>query len=86
MFHPVIVRKRQRRGNGVDEIVVSLYANGLTTEEINAHFAQIYDAPVRKAAIYRIMDAVIEEMQTRDLRPLNEEYAAVFVETIREDP
>lgn len=32
------------------------------------------------------MDAVIEEMQTRDLRPLNEEYAAVFVDAIREDP
>jgi len=40
-FEPVIVKKRQRRLNGVDEIVLSLYAHGLTTSEISAHFAQI---------------------------------------------
>ena len=38
-FEPVIVRKRQRRLNGVDEVVLSLYAKGLTTGEISAHFA-----------------------------------------------
>jgi len=38
-FEPVIVKKRQKRLNGVDEIVLSLYANGLTTGEISAHFA-----------------------------------------------
>ena len=50
-FEPVIVRKRQRRLNGVDEIVLSLYANGLTTGEISAHFAQIYGASVSKETI-----------------------------------
>jgi transposase-like protein len=41
-FEPQIVRKRQRRLTGVDEMVLSLYAKGLTTGEISAHFAQIY--------------------------------------------
>ena len=41
-FEPQIVRKRQRRLSGVDEIVLSLYAKGLTTGEISAHFAEIY--------------------------------------------
>lgn len=41
-FEPVIVKKRQRRLNGVDEIVLSLYANGLTTGEISAHFADLW--------------------------------------------
>ena len=50
-FEPVIVKKRQRRLNGVDEIVLSLYANGLTTGEISAHFAQIYGASVSKETV-----------------------------------
>jgi transposase-like protein len=41
-FEPVIVKKRQRRLDGVDEMVLSLYAKGLTTGEISAHFAEIY--------------------------------------------
>ena len=57
-FEPVIVKKRQRRLNGVDEIVLSLYANGLTTGEISAHFAQIYGAQVSKETISRITDKV----------------------------
>ena len=43
-FEPQIVKKRQRRLNGVEEIVLSLYAKGLTTGEISAHFAEIYGA------------------------------------------
>jgi len=45
-FEPVIVRKRQRRLTDVDEVVPSLYAKGLTTGEISAHFDQIYGAAV----------------------------------------
>ena len=41
-FVPQIVKKRQRQLSGVDEIVLSLYAKGLTTGEISAHFAEIY--------------------------------------------
>src|ERR1700760_1188166 len=53
-FEPQIVRKRQRRLSGVDEIVLSLYAKGLTTGEISAHFAEIYGASVSKETISRI--------------------------------
>lgn len=55
-FEPVIVKKRQRRLNGVDEIVLSLYTNGLTTGEIGAHFAQVYGPSVSKETISRITD------------------------------
>src|SRR4029453_8246169 len=61
-FEPQIVRKRQRRLSGVDEIVLSLYAKGLTTGEISAHFDEIYGASVSKETISRITDKVIEEM------------------------
>ena len=81
-FEPVIVKKRQRRLNGVDEIVLSLYANGLTTGEISAHFAQIYGASVSKETVSRITDKVIEEMATWQARPLEAVYAAIFIDAI----
>jgi transposase-like protein len=81
-FEPVIVKKRQRRLGEVDEIVLSLYARGLTTGEISAHFAQIYGASVSKETVSRITDKVIEEMQAWASRPLDEVYAAIFIDAI----
>src|SRR5690349_9522777 len=81
-FEPQIVKKRQRRLTGVDEIVLSLYAKGLTTGEISAHFAEIYGASVSKETISRITDRVVEEMQAWQSRPLDEIYAAVFIDAI----
>jgi len=81
-FEPVIVRKRQRRLTDVDEVVLSLYAKGLTTGEISAHFEQIYGAAVSKDTISRITDKVLEEMQAWSNRPLEAVYAAVFIDAI----
>ena len=81
-FEPQIVRKRQRRLNGVDEIVLSLYAKGLTTGEISSHFAEIYGASVSKETISRITDKVIEEMQSWQARPLDPVYVAIFIDAI----
>lgn len=61
-FEPRIVKKRQRRLDGVDQIVLSLTARGLTTGEVAAHFADVYDAQVSKDTISRITDKVIGEM------------------------
>ena len=69
-FEPVIVAKRQRRLSGIDAIVLSLYARGLTTGDIAAHFAEIYGAQVSKDTISRITDRVVEEMQAWTSRPL----------------
>jgi putative transposase len=81
-FEPVIVRKRQRRLSDVDEIVLSLYAKGLTTGEISAHFEQIYGASVSRDTVSRITDRVIEEMQSWSGRPLEAVYAAIFIDAI----
>ena len=69
-FDPVIVKKRQRRLSDVDAVVLSLYAKGLTTGEISAHFAEVYGASVSKDTVSRITDRVIEEMQAWWARPL----------------
>ena len=81
-FEPVIVRKRQRRLTDVDAVVLSLYARGLTTGEISAHFAEIYGASVSKDTVSRITDRVIEDMQAWASRPLQRVYAAIFIDAI----
>ncbi len=81
-FTPQIIKKRQRRLTGVDEIVLSLYAKGLTTGEISAHFAEIYGASVSRETVSRITDKVIEEMNDWSVRPLDAVYAAVFIDAI----
>jgi putative transposase len=81
-FDPVIVRKRQRRLNGIDQLVLSLTARGLTTGEIAAHFAEVYGAKVSKDTISRITDKVVEEMSSWQARPLDRVYPVVFVDAI----
>ncbi|WP_410627329.1 IS256 family transposase [Amycolatopsis sp. cmx-8-4] len=81
-FEPQIVKKRQRRLTDVDEIVLSLYAKGMTTGEISAHFAEIYGASVSKETISRITDQVVAEMNDWASRPLEVVYAAVFIDAI----
>lgn len=70
-FQPKIVRKRQRRLDGIDEIVLSLTARGLTTGEVAAHFADVYGAGVSKDTISKITDKVIEELTEWSNRPLD---------------
>jgi putative transposase len=81
-FAPAIVRKRQRRLTGVDEIMLSLTARGLTTGEIAAHFAEVYGATVSKDTISRITDKVIEEMTEWRNRPLDRVYPVLFIDAI----
>src|SRR5689334_15025445 len=59
-FEPTIVRKRQRRLAGLDELVLSLSAKGLTTGEVAAHLGEVYGAQVSRQMISTITDKVIE--------------------------
>jgi len=70
-FEPQIVRKRQRRLTGVDEMVLSLSAKGLTHGEISAHLAEVYGAEVSKQTISTITDKVVEGMAEWQSRPLD---------------
>jgi putative transposase len=81
-FDPTIVRKRQRRLTGVDEIVLSLSAKGLTTGEIGAHFDDVYGAKVSKDTISRITDKVLTEMAEWCNRPLDPVYPVIFIDAI----
>jgi putative transposase len=82
-FEPKIVRKRQRRLDGLNGIVLSLSAKGLTTGEISAHLAEIYGASVSKETISAITDRVLEAMGEWQSRPLDPVYPVVFIDAIR---
>jgi hypothetical protein len=69
-FEPTIVRKRQRRVDGIDELL-SLTAKGLTTGEVSAHLAEVYGAQVSKDTISNIADRVLGEMADWQSRPLD---------------
>ena len=73
-FEPVIVAKRQRRLSGIDDLVISLSAKGLTHGEISAHLAEIYGAQVSKQTISAITDRVVEGMSAWQSRPLDSIY------------
>jgi putative transposase len=81
-FEPVIVPKRRRRLTGVDNMVCSLSAKGLTHGEISAHLAEIYGAKVSKETVTRITDRVLEGLADWQSRPLDSVYPVVFVDAI----
>jgi putative transposase len=82
-FAPQIVRKRQRRLSGVDDLVVSLTAKGLTTGEVSAHLAEVYGAEVSKETISTITDRVLDSMGEWQSRPLDRVYPVVFIDAIQ---
>jgi putative transposase len=81
-FEPRIVAKRQRRLSGVDELVISLSAKGLTTGEVQAHLAEVYGADVSRQTISTITDKVVEGMAEWQNRPLDPVYPVVFIDAI----
>ncbi len=81
-FDPRIVAKRQKRLSGVDELVISLSARGLTTGEIAAHLAEVYGAEVSRQTISTITDTVIEGMAEWQNRPLDVVYPVIFIDAV----
>jgi len=81
-FEPKIVKKRQKRLTGVDEMVISLTAKGLTTGEVQAHLAEVYCAEVSRQTISTITDKVLEGMAEWQSRPLDAVYPVIFIDAI----
>ncbi|GAA0907349.1 hypothetical protein GCM10009574_100240 [Streptomyces asiaticus] len=81
-FEPKIVKKRQKRLTGVDEMVISLTAKGLTTGEVQAHLAEVYGAEVSRQTISTITDKVLDGMAEWQSRPLDAVYPVIFIDAI----
>ena len=81
-FEPQIVPKHVRRVGGFDEAILSLYAKGLTTGEIQAHLSDVYGAEVSRDLISRVTDAVLEDMSAWRNRPLDRIYPVIFIDAL----
>jgi putative transposase len=82
-FDPVLIGKYQRRLPGFDDKVISLYARGLSTREIQGHLEEIYGAEVSPQLISTVTDAVTAEVAEWQSRPLDPMYPVVFLDALR---
>jgi transposase-like protein len=76
------VAKRQRRLGGIDDLVISLTAKGLTTGEVAAHLGEVYGAEVSRDHISTITDRVMDTMGEWQNRPLDPVYPVIFIDCI----
>ena len=81
-FDPVTVRKGQRRLDGLTGNVISLYAKGMTTGDIQAHLAEVYDTDISRDTISRITDAIVEDLIAWQNRPLDRVYPVILIDAI----
>jgi transposase-like protein len=81
-FEPVTVPKHQRRLDGLTGNVISLYAKGMTTGDIQAHLAEIYDTDISRETISKITDAIVDDMVAWQNRPLDPIYAVLLIDAI----
>jgi transposase-like protein len=81
-FEPLTVRKGQRRLDGVDAMVISLTAKGLTTGEVEAHLAEVYSTDISRETISKITDRVLGDMAEWQTRPLDRVYPVIFIDAI----
>jgi transposase-like protein len=81
-FDPKLVPHGTRRLDGLEAQVISLYASGLTTGEIQGHLEEIYGTSISKDTVSRITDAVVADMEAWQSRPLDTIYAVVLIDAI----
>src|SRR5215203_1178770 len=82
-FDPKIVPKGQTRFEGFDDKILSLYARGMTTREIQSHLEEIYQVEVSPALISSVTDAVIEEARVWQNRPLDALYPILYLDALQ---
>ena len=82
-FEPVLVPKRAGRiSGGLDDMIISLYAHGMTVRDIVHHLRQVYGTDLSAESVSRITDAVLEEVRAWQDRPLDPVYAVVFLDAL----
>ena len=81
-FEPKIVPKGRRRLGQVDDMILSLYARGMTTRDIQAHLAEVYGTQVSAALVSRVTDVVHEEITAWQTRPLDAIYPILYIDAL----
>lgn len=82
-FEPQIVKKNQTTLTGdIEDKILSMYAKGMTTSDIEAHIREIYGIEVSDSTISRVTDKILPVVREWQMRPLDEIYAVVFMDAI----
>ncbi len=81
-FEPQIVAKGQRRFEGFDQAIISLYSRGMTTREIEGHLLEIYGVEVSPALVSQVTDAVCADVQVWQNRALEDVYPIVYFDAL----
>ena len=81
-FEPQIVPKGETRFAGFDDKILSMYARGMTTREIQGHLEEIYGVDVSPTLISNVTDAVLEEVRAWQSRPLDPLYPIVYLDAL----
>lgn len=81
-FAPKMVPKGETRFAGFDDKILSLYARGMTTREIQGHLEEMYQVEVSPGLISNVTDAVMEEVKGWQTRPLDAIYAIVYLDAL----
>ena len=81
-FEPKIVPRHERRFIGFDDKILSMYARGMTTREIQGHLQEIYGVDVSPSLISEVTDAVMEEVKAWQTRPLEPLYPILFLDAL----
>jgi putative transposase len=81
-FEPKILPKHERRLAGFDDKILSLYARGLTTRDIQSHWEEMYGVDVSPTLISEVTDAVLEEVRTWQSRPLEAVYPILYLDAL----
>jgi putative transposase len=81
-FEPRLVPKGTRRAGGLDEMIISLYAGGMTVRDIQHHLARTIGTDLSHDTISRITDAVAEEVKAWQARPLEELYPVIYLDAL----
>jgi putative transposase len=82
-FDPQLIAKYQRRFPGFDDKIVSMYARGMSTREIQGHLRELYGIEVSPDLVSAVTDAVLEEVAEWQNRPLEPLYPLVFLDALR---
>src|SRR6476646_458143 len=82
-FEPQIIEKHQTRFTGFDQNIISLYARGLSTREIQQHLEEIYHVEVSPALISSVTDEVLDEVKTWQNRQLEAVYPIMYLDAIQ---
>lgn len=81
-FEPLIVQKGQTRFSGLDDQILSLYARGMTTRDIQAHLQEMYGVEVSPGLISNVTDAVLDEVKAWQGRPLEPVYPILYLDAM----